>query len=526
MNPASLLTLLASLAPQSAQDIGPTARWWADDPTFRWWTVSDVAVGNDATLVAAGRELYSEGWALYSSISEQPIAEDVDRARLTTKVGLADHAATMATLSVVQGAAGGATTLTPRLAVACGATEWTYDFSTSQYWMEELDVLVSDDGGVIVAYAYYFEPDLAEVRAFRCDGTPLGSWDLDGGAFSISTPDAVDLTDDGRRVYASVGGMLYILETASGAISFQLEWPLQLSGGSYSLWTRASMSGDGRRIAFGGYGEFQIWQETAPGIWGWQYTGYVPPEDSVNFMELNRDGSRCAYTVQDFDPNLTDGFEIRLLDVDRRVDIGRYELRAPGSTAWVYSSDLAIDDAGKTVAAASWGDSAETTPEVVVLDEFGRLLSSFDHAGSALHVDLDPTGQVLAIGTKDTHATSFGNGGDVVCGDTRPPGLRIYGYPQAGANVRLQVAPAGDTAQILAATALGASQTPFGPSELDFSTMVARAGPVPVPGSGIETTVQLPVRPDLVGRALHVQAAIYGAGAGRLSNRVSFPLLP
>jgi hypothetical protein len=506
--------------PGSGRSYGSTVRWEVDD-AGAMWIVESVALGDHGASLMAGRFLNQPGSSLHPTGSPRAVF-DRPSAAYRTAVGVADAAPTAAALSI--GPDPGGSGLLPRLEVFLSAGDigpaWTYDFPLAAgYYADGAGVCLSDDGETIFAWVGYPYENNVKVRTFRRDGTLVmqrGLGVVSGGAI----PQAVRLSDDGSLALVQISDQIKLVRTDSGEVVHRENLRDWLA---YSMFSGADLSGDGRRFAFGGMGEVRVFEQGPSGSWIPVAAHSFDPAHFAGPLALDSDGDRLAYTVQAGD---AESFEIRLLDLASGTDRFQYLVAAPGTAAQLWASDLDLDDAGEVVACGSWGDSFHATPEGIVLDEDGVVLSEVWTDGSVMDVDLDPTGQVLALGSKDTHANHYGNGGDILCADTRQPDLSVVGYPELGGTLDLVVQPRGSWAVVAVAERLGPSPTPFGVAQLDLSSVLAQTAPLNMPPSGIRQPFPVPGTLALEGRLLHVQAAVYGAGGGMLTNRVSLRVLP
>ena len=211
-------------------------------------------------------------------------------------------------------------------------------------------------------------------------------------------------------------------------------------------------------------------------------------------------------------------------------DLWRHKFEAPGNGASLWPQELALTEDAQIVAGSSWGDTLDLTPTGFAFDASGTLTAQLHTSGSAIGFDMDPTGQLMALGTKDAHANEFGSGGDVICADTRPMELRLAGYPQAGAKLDFSLRGPAAEARVAVASALGATPTPWGVSQLDLASLRLDTGSLPMNLTGLQRRLTVPEHPGIVGTALHLQGVLLdpsgAAGGGHLTNRVSVRVLP
>ncbi|TAH35949.1 MAG: hypothetical protein EYC70_11920 [Planctomycetota bacterium] len=495
---------------------------WVDPDNSTFWICNDVSIGNDGADVMAGKWLNNQRITLYPGGSASNVWDFPTPASEEPQVSVADHAGICAGMQIVD--------MDPTFnydfeatvyvwdTAGNGTPLWSYTFPRTLNYFGG-GVAVSDDGSVILAWKA--DPNILKLRveAFMADGTPISSGQLSEFDFGFDYFHSrqTRLSDDGTRAYFNIGVHGNVYDIASATVIQD-----QYIGGSFDS---HAFSGDGKSYAFGFFGYFQVWRETSPGVWTMQSNPAIPGSTYVGWLDLNTDGSRCAYTVQRYSPSY-DHIETGLYDVTNNVDFFRTPLDAPGTIYQLVTYGVDTDDAGDYVAGASWGDSGNVTPECYVYDSAGNLTASYDGSGSAFTTAIDAAGNVSAFGTKDVHANVGGNGGEVVCLDPTEQELHILGRPTLGGMVNVTVADTGNSVQLGVATALGSTMTPFGVSELDGSTILDVLGPFSIPPGGLNANLGVPPKPGLAGRTVHVQGGIKGGGGGHLTNRVSLQLLP
>lgn len=500
-----------------------TAPRWVDPDNGLAWICNDVSVGTDGAVVMAGKWLNNQRMTLYSQGSSTALWDFLAPGSESPQVAVAEHDGLCAGMTVVDMDPSSNYDYEATVSVfdtaGGGTPAWQYVFPRTLNFFGG-GVEVSDDGNVVLAVKA--DPNLQKLRveAFTRNGVPISSGQVSttSSGFTYFHSRQTRLSDDGRRAYFNVGTKGVIYDVASASVLYEHE--------IFGSFDAHALSGDGRSFAFGFFGYFQVWTESSPGVWTQSAFLSTPGSTYVGWVDLDADGSRCAYTVQRYSPAY-DHIETGLYDVPTQTDLWRRNLDAPGTIFQLVTSGVDVDDAGETVAGASWGDALNATPEAYVYDAAGNLVTSIDARGSAFAVSLDGAGHVAAFGTKGVHANTFGNGGDVIVADPEVQDLHIAGVPTLGAVINVMVAQTGSSVQLGAATALGNSATPFGPSELDFSTLIVNAGPIAIPGGGLNLAYTLPVGPSFAGLVVHVQGGILGGvGGGHLTNRVSVQLVP
>lgn len=485
-----------------------------------------VAIGDDGALTVVGRTGSDSGVDFHAGGSADPLlAHRYDEFSFFVRVDAADHAPVAAVFDLRDADPDpDVSLLVPRLELfeaGAGITpSWSWAFPGETHWyLDGGGVRVSDDGEVVVGWWDSFDLDLARVVALRRDGTLISQIDLPMTVSGYRTG-GVRLSDDGSRALVPTVKTAMLLDVASGLVLDQHVTP------TGTPLTGIALSGDGRRYATSTWNELAVFEQATDGTWTKILAFPQSGIDRFGPVALSQDGGRLAYTVQ---YQSWDGFDLVLLEVDTQTELFEVTQFEPASYQQLHAQDLALDDAGSLVACASLGDSEHTTPEVFVIDDTGRLQSSFRQEGSAIDVDLDPRGEVLAAGISPKHGTLAYVGGNMIQADPRGPLLRILGTPVLGG--ALEVTLAGGSGEgvalLLASPLLGASQTPFGTSALGLDgSSVRRLGPWPLVAGFAQQSIPIEDDASLAGLMLHYQGLIVGGDGGQLTNKVSVRLVP
>ena len=522
-----LAALPASARPQGAP-IDPL-RWekpysYNSTPSFIAVPKS-VAVGDDGALTVVGRAGHDSGVDFHPGGSAEPLlAHRYDDFSKIVRVDAADHAPVAAAFTLMDADPDPNSFLAgPRLWFfeAGGDVQltWSWAFPIEKNWyLNGGGVRVSDDGEVVVGWWDSFDQSLARVVALRRDGSLISQTDLPMSVSGYRTG-GVRLSDDGSRMLVPTVKTATLVDVATGTILAEHVTP------TGTPLTGIALSGDGRRYATSTWNELAVFGQAPDGSWTQVLALPQSGQDRFGPVALSQDGGRLAYTIQYLS---WDGFELVLLEPDTQTELLRTVQSEPGSYDELHAQEVVLDDAGSIVACASLGDSQHATPEVFVLDETGRLLSEHYQEGSALDVDLDPRGEVLAAGISPKHGDTAYVGGNMLQADTRAPRLRILGQPVLGGSLDVTIAgrPSGGLALLLASPALGASATPFGTSALDLGQRVMRLGPWPLVAGLAQQALPIGADPALAGMLLHYQGILLDEGGGRLTNKVSVRLVP
>ncbi|MBC8404876.1 MAG: hypothetical protein H8E15_06600 [Planctomycetes bacterium] len=495
---------------------------WQLDAGMNLWIGESISIGDSTASVAAGLVYNTPLDVKHPAGSSQPIFANFSDASRFIRVDAADDADVSAAM-VLMGSTPGQFTvpLTAEVrfyeGVDQGVPAWTWKFPPSSAWyVEGGGVRVSDDGETVVAWWSDFDSGLVELVGFNRSGSEIARMYVNPTSGSFTSAQAVEMSDAGDRILISGRDKVVVFDVANNR---GLHWDSPTLRSIRDI----AFAGDGKSYAVSLDTHLEIWKEDPDGIWRPYGTVSVPFEHRGGPMAMNHDGGRLAFCMQRL--SFT-GFEIGLLEVNGMTEYFRTVMEEPATSLQLYADDMEIDDAGERIAVASWGDMNHTTPEGFVLDATGQILLELRTSGSAFDIDLDPTGQVVALATKVTHANLAAAGGSVLVADVIEPGLRVLGYPELNGSVTLEIPGKYRKAQLAIAKRLGDSLTPFGISQLDLHSVVRQVGPMDIPPSGLMTTIELPSQSYFMGTLLHLQAAVEDQMGTHLSNRVSIRLLP
>ena len=285
------------------------------------------------------------------------------------------------------------------------------------------------------------------------------------------------------------------------------------------------MSANGRVVAVGDDNEVRFFREEDRGRFERIETYVFDGNRTASAVALDDDGSHAAILIDSWGPGET--LDLVVLELERGQDLDFVRFESPDNYSDINATGLMMTADAATIVGSTYGDFAGHMPDAFAYT-FGEGITATLHtAGSAFACDMDPSGQVMVIATKDKHVNTPGTGGDIACADTRPAALRVHGVPRMGQRIAIEVTGAHEQAWIAASTALGASPTPWGPAQLDLQQTVWLDHLTLESGAG-QIAPLLPAAVAAAGLALHVQAGFLDQGApvGALTNRVSFRVLP
>ncbi len=373
----------------------------ANDPVLAagtlLWTFTDVAsIPYDAALGAGG----DEAWVAHALNDERLSKFTVDSG--STPDFIASVLSENPTFFGVEAASNGALCVTivqtatgsviaRAYSDAGGNTPlWTYTFDSEYTDCRERSVAVNADGSRVAVCAY----DGVDSRLVILDGAgnELNSAPVTGFALSL------DMDDLGNRVVVTAGANARLYDTATLTEEYAL--PVSGSGG----WARISR--DGSAIADGGFNVRAA--REIEGVWQTVYSG-TGTTDWFGAVSLSADGRTLFAVSHDY----ASGYLIndhRIVDLTTNTVVASNGFTGSGSFQnSVVSSEVNAD--GTLFVAATWGDQANTQPEIRVYDRELNLVDSLDTDGSPFVMDLSPDGKRILVGSKSVHANTFGSGG-------------------------------------------------------------------------------------------------------------------
>ncbi|MCA9273692.1 MAG: hypothetical protein KDA31_11690 [Phycisphaerales bacterium] len=375
------------------------------------WTYFDVAsIPNSAAIGAGG----DEAWVGHS-LNDQRISKFTVASGNTPDLMyslLAEAPANMGVAAASNGALGAVISqsssgvVTARgFSAAGGSTPlWTYTFGTGYNEVRNRSIAINADGSRVAVCAYDGADTLLVI--LDGDGNELNSTTVAGFALSL------DMDDSGNRVVVTAGAIARLYDTNT----MTQEYALSVSGAGG--WARISR--DGSAIADGGFNVRAA--REIEGVWQVAYSG-TGTTDWFGAVSLSADGQTLFAVSHDY----ASGYLIndhRIVDLNTSTVIASSGFTGSGSFQnSVVSSEVNAD--GTVFVAATWGDQANTQPEIRVYDRGLNMIDSLDTDGSPFAMDLSQDGSRIVVSTKSVHANTFGNGGatQVYDLDVAPPCL-------------------------------------------------------------------------------------------------------
>lgn len=486
-------------------------RWQVDDLGAGWLGES-VAVGDSGSWMLGGKGFAAEGVVAYPTGDPIALFDFPLHDALAVRPAFADRAGFMATM---------ATFNTGFFSFESTVYGWDLNNTAAPAWSLTLpntgNVMagflgMSEDGSRTVA-AVSNTNGTTHIRVIDPTGTVVNSFDP--ASTSNIRFGAIDA--EASRLYLGMfNGTTEIHDLHTGALLVNL-----VVGGSFDS---HALSSDGKTFAYGNFLGVTVVRETTPGVWT---TLAFRPGALFHFpgpLALNADGSRLGFLDQRFFPGF-DHFEVGMMNVETGQEMWTDSFSASGTTLQLVASGLTMDARGKVLAGTSWGDSFNTTPEVFVYDGSGNLTASLDLPGSAISLDLDPDGDVVVVGSMANHENQGGGGGTITCLDAQEQELHITGFPQLGGQLILETDDSAQTAIFTISRGLGASNSPYGVTEVDLDERLSTTLLHTIPAGGLMLPMNIPTKPGMADIAVHFQGLRFDP-APSFTNKVSVHLVP
>ena len=269
---------------------------------------------------------------------------------------------------------------------------WTYTFDAAYNNSGIRGVAVNADGTRVAAVAYDGTKTLL-VYLDAADGSVIDSDSFDGYSAGV------EMSADGSRILVTHGAIARLYDAATMTVIHTLT--TSGAGGYHRI------SADGSTIAAGGFNIVAAHENA--GVWSTVYTGTGSQDWFGNAVALSGDGTTLFVLAHRYgDGYLTNSH--RVVDLTTNTVVASTSFTGSGS--WQNSAAAAqANEDGTLFAAASWGDQANTQPEVRIYDRDLNMVGSIDTDGSPFELDMTPDGHYILVGSKAVHANTFGSGG-------------------------------------------------------------------------------------------------------------------
>jgi hypothetical protein len=390
------------------------------------------------------------------------------------------------------------------------AAAWTHDMGLSSNGPALMEV---GDGAARVLVAGV-QDSSSQVRVELLDGdtgAPLLVTALPGSAL-----ESLALSGDGSLMAIGIGARVVVLDEAGVAVHDEV---LTSTIGDLAL------DADGARLVVGGVGELRVYDRVGTTFQLAANHG-GGSDELASLVELSADGETYAVAWWRFHNPDALRCEVYAGPAHELVN----QLVQVGQSGGLQNapSGLAMTADGRRIAFSSWGQG-NGAPEVVLLERgVAQPVLEIDLPGSALGLDLDPTGRRIAVVTKNLHANQVGSTGEVRMYDSGERDLELEAPARLGGTLEASSKQAGSSlAFFLAGTrAAVPSRVPGvqGSLMLDRALRL-RVFPRPANQGGVaELELALPADPVLSGLQISLQVANRVAGTLILSETVLDPL--
>ena len=266
--------------------------------------------------------------------------------------------------------------------------------------MGGVELGLSRDG--VRLFAARFDPTApggSRVHLDRLD--PADGSTLASTSFTADALRGLEVDREGERVLLALGTSLRL---------FDEDLALLLEVGPTASTEAIDLSGDGRTLAYGQLGEARLWREAAG---QWQAAEVVHNQGPwlPTALDLDHTGEALGLGWWDASTGLSISFQLWDLAAGQKV----HDLlqSTPGTGLQNFPQDVRVSDDGRRMAVGAWG-SGGPDPQLILLDEQAtQPVFSTYLPGSALALDLDPTGDRIAVAVKAAHANQFAVTGHV-----------------------------------------------------------------------------------------------------------------
>lgn len=387
---------------------------------------------------------------------------------------------------------------------------WTHDLGFVANGPARMAV---DDGAERVLVAAV-QDSANRIRVELLDGA--------GGATLLVTElsgtalEGLALSGDGALLAVAIGPRLVVLNEAGLMLHDEV---LPATVGDLAF------DADGSRLVLGGVGELRAYDRSGATF---QLVSTQPgsSDELASRVEVSADGETYAVAWWRFrDP---DALRCEVYHGPAHALVN--QLVQPGQPGGLQNapSGLAMTADGRRIAFASWGQG-NSGPEVVLLERgVAQPVLEIDLPGSALGVDLDPSGRRLVLVTKNLHANLVGSTGEVRLYDTGERDLELEAPARLGGVLEATSKEPGSSLAffLVGPRAAAPTQVPGVQGSLMLDrTQRLRVYPRVAGADGVaELDLAIPSNPALAGVQLSIQVANRVAGALILSEAVLDPL--
>ncbi len=280
--------------------------------------------------------------------------------------------------------------------------DWSYEIPSATV-MGVRALVVSPNGATIALVVTMQDPQFVRLYCFDPgSAVPVAIYDAPGE----NTSGNIDITADGRYVAFYSGAIAYVYDRQTGA----LRWSGSMGAGNAPL----AISGDGAHLAYG-------WMSLYVRVWdGSVYAPLWSVPGGSNWLRSCRfslDASTLVVGWYQYSTHLQN--TIQLFEMPSSSPLWTYTYPMGAGTYQDIPYEIAATHDGSYIAVGSWGDEANTNPEVHVFEHAApEPVMTLDAPGSIFGIDIVEeargTVYVSACG-KHIHANENGRGGDLYC---------------------------------------------------------------------------------------------------------------
>ncbi|MFT7668405.1 MAG: hypothetical protein ACI8X5_001097 [Planctomycetota bacterium] len=401
------------------------------------------------------------------------------------------------------------------LAPASGAIfddEWTYSFSFVANGLALMDVA---DQGQVVAVAVV-QSSARFVRVLHLDGpsgAPLMTYDMQ----SVLGLGALALSGDGKVTAVCAESRLILLDQWGGLLHDEA-----LSGPASTL----ALSQDGSRLIVGLVGSLLVYDFDGS-AYQLVHTHTGGTNEAVKQVAVSDDGQTYAGTWYRFLSVDQTRFEVYGGATHTMLN----QVLQQGSAGNFQNAPVAVEMTadGRRIAFASWGQGTDL-PEVVLVERgVSEPLLEVDLPGSAMGIDLDPSGTQIALVAKNLHANQLGTTGEVRLYSTGERDLELKSPVRVGGD--LEVASIKPGAKLALFLVGQRAKSPIAMPGMLGELHLARNNGLHVYGrvtdlnGRADLSVPVPAQSTMIGFELAVQVANRVSGQIVFSDTVLDPLI-
>lgn len=498
-------TSSTTAAAQAPQDLQPS---WTYSSGTEGWIPETVSIGNDGTRVFTAYGTFGSSSQLFSDSAATIASDEQVQLSFHHRVDSSSSGVRRAWLHYSSPDPYTAALAELRVYAADSSqTQFTYTFPFTTQQLRFGGVDTSESGSRVSAWAYDNLSGNTSVVVFDgASSTPTVSVDVP----TYMEPSEGKVSKNGERLYLGTGTKTFLVDLSTGQVT-------HAGYNTFSAGNGHALSPDGLMYARGtsanGLKIMQV-QGQSQSTW---YTHTIEGEYACSRMAFSGDGTLLAAT---FDGYVDRAVKLIVLDLTQSTPTVVYEHEVQGAgTLGLVSSDLEVNQDGSRIFVGTWGEETQTVPEVLIHSKNASGSWTYSHfidlPGSTRDLDIDPTGDRLAVASKTIHASLFGGGGrydQFMLSESEGTGLRLVGTPTAGGSIEVRVScPPDKTGLLLASDNLATTPTNFGDtgrlflerSGLQFLSRTTENG------SG-ELVFTLSLATASAGDTIHVQGLVFG----------------